>query len=342
MSDDTGFDIVGVDIGGANLKYASASGKKTFSRHFAMWRTPDQLAETLAHDLQTHFSGLRRLVVTMTGELADCFVDRAEGVSSIVTHVQQAAAKLNLPETSYYGVDGSFHSADEAAEQVDVIAAANWHATASFVARQIAPSCTLIDIGSTTTDIIPITDGKVATTAKTDFDRLQSAQLVYIGCRRTPVCALVDQLTFRGQSIGVMNELFATIDDARLVLGLQQPRPDDTDSADGKPRSVAMAANRLARMIGLDRRDISIDDAQELANQVIKPARQRIADALTVNHQPGTQLVVGGHGGDLLAFDAAEVVSLPDQLGVEVSRCAPSFAIARLAALLGEEGDHRL
>ena len=61
--------------------------------------------------------------------------------------------------------------------------------------------------------------GFVATAAMTDHDRLLEGSLIYVGCRRTPVCALVDRLEFRGSASRVMNELFATIDDARLVLG---------------------------------------------------------------------------------------------------------------------------
>lgn len=86
--------VLGMDIGGANLKYATSHGKAA-SREFAMWMIPEQLSESLVEDIQTHFVdfGIRpdELAVTMTGELADCFLDRKIGVEHIVQQTCEAA-----------------------------------------------------------------------------------------------------------------------------------------------------------------------------------------------------------------------------------------------------------
>lgn len=320
---------VGVDIGGANLKYASVSGR-AHSRFFPMWREPELLCGSLIEDLR-EFGAIDSLAVTMTGELADCFVDRQVGVQHIVDHARRAASQLGIRRVGFYKVDGSFCDADTAKQSTDLIAASNWHALASYVGKEVSANALLIDIGSTTTDIIPVVDGRVATTAKTDYDRLVQGSLVYVGCRRTPVCSLVDRLEFRGQSSAVMNEFFATIDDARLVLGTIADLSDDADTADGKPRTAEFAANRLARMIGLDRRAVSIADAQELANQVIHAAKSQISSA--VQQHDSAAVVLSGHGPDLLELSAKQtVVKLSDQLGEEISRCAPAYAVARLFA----------
>ena len=62
--------VLGTDIGGANLKYASSCGTAA-SREFAMWLTPEKLANTLTEDLQRDFldHDLKpaTLAVTMTG-----------------------------------------------------------------------------------------------------------------------------------------------------------------------------------------------------------------------------------------------------------------------------------
>ncbi len=320
--------IVGIDIGGANLKYASHCGR-TLSRPFAMWRRHEQLASTLAEDL-ADFGGSDEIAVTMTGELADCFLDRELGVLHIVEHTEQAAAAVGITRVRYYGVDGNFYAATGAKSNVDLIAAANWHALASFVAADVADAL-LIDVGSTTTDIIPICDGRVATEAHNDFDRLLEGSLVYVGCQRTPVCALLDHLCVGGRQIPVMNEWFATIDDARLLLGFQAEDPGDNDSADGKPRTVEFAANRLARMIGLDRRQVDVIAARELARQVADAAKSRIGAAVQKSACASGLLVLSGHGQDLVETSGAtEIIQFSDRFGSACSRAAPAYAVARL------------
>ena len=333
MTSDTQNLVLGIDIGGANLKYASSCATAA-AREFAMWRTPEQLSQSLIEDIQDHFidHGIRpeELAVTMTGELADCFLDRKMGVEHIVQQTCQAAETLGIAKVRFYGVDGCFHQANAACENPDLIAAANWHALANFVGREIASDALLIDIGSTTTDIIPITGQKVATNALTDYDRLCDHSLVYTGCRRTPVCALVSNLEYRGISTPVMNEMFATIDDAMLLLGHTAEDVDDSSSADGKPRSRQLAANRIARMIGLDRRTINIHDAEIMAHQIISAAIEKIQHAINRHHKHDAW-VLSGHGQVLVSVpDEHPTHHLADHLGTEVARCAPAYAVSRL------------
>ncbi len=322
--------IVGVDIGGANLKFADES-QRARSRFFPIWRQPELLKDALRESLAA-FPEVTALAIVMTGELADCFVDRAEGVDHITAHVHQAAAQLGIKSCYFYGVDGAFRQR-VGVEDVDLLAAANWHALASFVGRTITADALLIDVGSTTTDIVPIRDRAVATKAMTDYDRLGEGSLAYIGCQRTPVCALCSSLRFQDRSVPVMNEVFATIDDARIVLGFELESPTDFQTADGKPRTKEFAANRLARMLGLDRRRVSLQQATHIADQVIHAARERIADSIqrllaTQSFRPQAY-VISGHGNDLLRLpDDQEVISLAERLGPDVSRCAPSYAVA--------------
>lgn len=295
-----------------------------------MWTAWQSLSSALADDLR-RFPEAESLAITMTGELADCFADRESGVAFIVDAASQAARDVGIANPAFYGVDGSFRDAQQAKANANIVAAANWHALASYVGFEIASDALLIDIGSTTTDIVPIKHGKVATGSMTDFDRLVEGSLVYVGCRRTPVCSLVSQVELRGHQIPVMNELFATTDDARLVLGLEPPDRQDTETADGKPRTVTMAANRLARMIGLDVRSLRPREAEELAGQVIEAAIARIELAFTRLDQPGTPIVISGHGRDLIPCKPdREIIDLAEVLTRAVSRCAPSLAVARL------------
>ena len=333
--------VIGIDIGGANLKYAAPVPRTAMrlsstetavakSRFFPMWRCQHQLSDEIANDLRSFESErpIDVLAVTMTGELADCFLDRAEGVRHIVSQASEAAARLKIDEVGFYGVDGRFHDAETACANVDRIAAGNWHALASYIGRSLCSDGVLIDVGSTTTDIIPLSDGKVATAAQTDHDRLVEGSLVYIGGVRTPVATLVNDLLYQDQRVPVMNEWFATMDDVRIVLGLIPEDPDDVDTADGKPRTVEMAVNRLARMIGLDRRSVNVNAGISLAAQVHRAACRPIAEALDrvlrLSGNPNV-VVISGHAPDLIELpQGVSVIQLSELLGQEVSRARTS------------------
>ncbi|MDM4016202.1 hydantoinase/oxoprolinase family protein [Roseiconus lacunae] len=337
---------IGIDIGGANLKYASRNGI-TRSVDFPLWLRSDQLAGQLIDDLaQLPTPG--RLLITMTGELADCFLDRAQGVEEIIQQANQAASFLGVPLT-IYGVGNRWFTADEARGNVECIAAANWHALASFIGGSCVETsdstagelvkehrhALLVDIGSTTTDLIPIFAGQVATQARTDFDRLREGSLVYVGGERTPVCTLVDRLEWNGQSVPVMREVFSTIDDVRLLLGYSN-ESDSCETADGKPRDLFHAANRLARMIGLGHREVSVENARQLAGQVHLAAKRLIEEGFTTLTQQWTWLdrttvIVSGHVNDLLPGIATNQPRLlSEELGEALSRAAPAYALTRL------------
>ena len=123
----------------------------------------------------------------MTAELADCFATKREGVAFVLDAFGTA-----FPGVSpwVYGVNGQFLSVMEARQRPVAVAAANWRASADLVARTFSDAL-LIDVGSTTTDIIPILAGRVAVRGRTDPARLRSGELVYTGAVRTPLCAIV-------------------------------------------------------------------------------------------------------------------------------------------------------
>ena len=310
-----------------------------------MWNSMDPLAEQLTRDLQTHFPTATHIAITMTGELADCFLDRSEGVEFIVGSVQRAAECRGIESPRYYQVDGRFVMEDTAIGNTDWIAASNWHASASWIANHREPGsrgsssqAMVLDIGSTTTDIIPINASGIATQAKTDFDRLAEGSLLYIGCSRTPLCALVNEMRLGDQSVDVMNEVFATTDDVWILLGLRAPDENSVQTADGKPRTLAMAANRMARMIGLDHRDISIPEAKGLARQVLDEIDHRIGAAMKKIDNGGTVFFIGQGAseqawvpscvGDRLDLVVGE--DLEAHRGESILRVYPAYAVSKL------------
>jgi probable H4MPT-linked C1 transfer pathway protein len=179
-----------------------------------------------------------------------------------------------------WGVDGQFHDVSAIRRHPALAAASNWLALAILVARLVPDGAgLLIDVGSTTTDLIPLDRGQAAARGRTDTERLQTGELVYAGVRRTPVCALGTELPYRGISTGLAAELFASTLDVYLTLDEIAPDPKDLSTADGRPATKAAARDRLARMIGTDRDTFTDDDALAFAHAADEALLARLATA---------------------------------------------------------------
>jgi probable H4MPT-linked C1 transfer pathway protein len=273
----------------------------------------------------------------MTGELADCFATKEEGVRHILSALATAAKGIPC---SVYQTSGLLEPFDKALRHPLLAAAANWHALARFAGR-FAPAggAILIDIGSTTTDIILLVDGRPKIQGLTDTERLLSGELVYTGVERSPVCAVLGHLPYRQQSCPVAQELFATTWDAYLILSELPEEPENKNTADGRPATRDAAQARLARCICADSTTFDVNDAIAVAEAIRRGQVALIAAALAKVQLEQTieTIILSGHG-EFLArgvFDYFEVpkriVSLTAELGPELSRCAPAHALAVLA-----------
>jgi probable H4MPT-linked C1 transfer pathway protein len=320
--------ILGLDIGGANLKAATSDGRAV-SVPFALWKQPERLAAAVV-ELVARFSGVDELAITMTGELCDCFETKRDGVRQIVKAAM--AASRNLP-TRFWSTDGVLLDAESATRNYISVAAANWHALATFIGYEMRiRRGLLIDMGSTTTDLIPISDQKAAAIGLTDFDRLTHGELVYTGLRRTPATTLLGP--------DAAAEFFATVLDAHLLLGTIPEDPADTDTADGRPATQRYAHGRLSRMIGGDPELTSTRETLILANSIMNRQRSLVFNRIeAIRNRFETEsptAILAGSGErflrSILAADRfAEVVSLNERLGSEISASAPAYAVARLA-----------
>ncbi len=330
--------ILGLDIGGANLK-AATPDKRAVAVPFPLWKHPEKLPAALG-ELIAQFGEVHEFAVTMTGELCDCFETKRQGVEAIVTAVMNAARCWPV---RVWGTDGHFHTTSEAKEKWETVAAANWHALATYVGGFNRTGVTLLlDIGSTTADLIPILDGQPWGEGSTDTVRLQNGELIYTGVKRTPLCALLPA----GETAA---ELFATTRDAYLLLGRVPEDPIDTDTADGRPATRHFAHARIARMIGGDGTTVPEAETLRLATlaaerqfSMLRTSVERITRRLWSHlySSLGTRrLAVVSGSGEFLARDVLgqaragyeDVYSLADRLGPAVAECAPAYAVAVLA-----------
>jgi (4-(4-[2-(gamma-L-glutamylamino)ethyl]phenoxymethyl)furan-2-yl)methanamine synthase len=262
--------VIGWDVGGAHLKACLLeNGAVVDVAQWAcpLWQGLQHLNAALAQARQRWPQALNSpQAVTMTGEMTDLFVDREDGVQRITDALQSAlpgpVRVYAGPADAQAGALCAWAAPHEAGPRWQQIASANWLATAQHAAA-VAGSGILIDIGSTTTDLIAFKDGRVVSTSRSDRDRLASGELVYQGVVRTPLCALSRRIALQGQTLNVMNEFFATTADVYRLTGELDPAHDLYPAADNAAKTPVATRQRLARMVGCDVRDAS--DAEWLA-----------------------------------------------------------------------------
>ena len=313
-------DLLALDVGGAAIKAADGTGWAA-AEPFPLWRDWGRLPEAIGRMLDRRPA--RRVVATMTGEIADCYQSRTEGVRHIVGAIEAAAGGSG--KVGIYLVDGSIVPAAEAVARPLEAAASNWHAVARLAARHAdSRSAMLVDVGSTTTDLIPIEHGRPAPRATDDVGRMRSGELVYTGVERTPVAAIVRSLPFRGERRPVATERYADSQDVWLILGGLDEDEHDTDTADGRPSTREAARMRLARMLLVDPGDFTRSDAMVAADWCAAVQARRIARGwrrAAWGREPFSSVVVSGHGDPLARRVLAAVgwsgtiVSLRDALG---------------------------
>ena len=329
--------LLGLDIGGANIKAADGTGFAA-SRPFPLWKHPDQLTQALTQTIAVS-PPCEQIIVTMTGELADCYQTKSEGVQAILDATVHA---VDGRQVLVYLTDGRLVSPEDAAGEPLLAAASNWHALARFASRYCrGQSGLLVDIGSTTCDIVPTVGGEPAPVGRTDPERLVAGELVYTGVERSPLCAVIGQIPWRDQRCPLAQELFATTADVYLLLGKLPEDAKNTQTADGRPRTLPCAHARLARAICADTTMFSREDAVTAAESArdaqLSQIEQATCRVIGRSPQSPTTVVVSGIGEflacellDRLGLDA-EVVSLRRELGPDVSRCAPAHALATIA-----------
>lgn len=271
---------VGWDIGGVHSKAVRLAGSAPLRhalRSYELQRAPDRLPDilrSLADELGAAADD--RHAVTMTAELSQHFRTKRDGVAWVTDGF---AAAFGEDRVRVLGVDGAWRTLAQAKHDWRAVAAANWAATARVVAKHHHDAL-LIDIGSTTTDIIPIVNGAVAARGLDDPGRLASKELVYMGAVRTPVEALVAQVPYQRTLAGVSAENFALIGDVHVWRGMLHPSDYDTGAPDGRPTTRDYCGDRLARVICGDREMLTDRDLDAIAVYVAEVQLARTIDAV--------------------------------------------------------------
>ena len=262
--------VVGWDVGGAHIKAClSQRGEVIDVAQWAcpLWQGMDKLAPVVqAARERWPGSGAAQHAVTMTGEMVDLFAHREDGVRRIAAELVRlltasslAAEGAGPDAVHFFAGDAGWCRSEDVAAHWEAVASANWLATARHATLHFGDGL-LVDVGSTTTDLIAFKGGRVVTGSRTDAQRLVSGELAYHGVVRTPLCALARRVAWRGTPHNVMNEYFATTADVYRLTGELDPGHDLYPSADSAAKDLPATRQRLARMVGLDQREGAADD----------------------------------------------------------------------------------
>jgi probable H4MPT-linked C1 transfer pathway protein len=336
--------IVGWDIGGAHLKAARAEQ----ARIVDAVQLPSPLRLGLGAVTEAFAAAKARMgaadrhVVTMTAELADTFASRREGIESLSALAVRELAPAPL---SLYAGRAGFISPEAAARHVEDIASANWFASASLAAK-VHGSALFVDMGSTTTDIVPVSGHAVAARGYTDVERLAAGELVYTGLVRSFVMAVAARAPLAGRWTPLINENFANMADVHRILGTLPEGADQMTTADGRAKTVEASMARLARMVGCDAADAQPAQWAALAQWFAEAQLRSVVDAamlvLSAAALPAEAPIVGAGIGEAVIGEVARrlgrayvsfasLLDVAPQARERASHCAPAAALAVLA-----------
>lgn len=336
--------VTGWDVGGAHLKAARIEDgvvKDVAQFPALIWTDLVDLETALTHAI-AQFGSSPIHAVTMTGELAEIFESRAEGVSRLTEMMTKAVPGKDL---RIFAGRAGFVLPEEVGKHVGDIASANWYASAQVVGRSESDAI-FVDIGSSTSDVIAVFGDKVCAKGYSDAERLSTGELIYTGAVRTPVMAVTDKVPFGGEWQGLMAERFAVMADVYRVLGCLPEDADLFPAVDDREKTAAGSRVRLARMLGRDVADAEDWQWEALARFLSERQLETLAESVHLTASRFSFLkdapIVGAGAGKFIAKDLARRLERPyrdfadlvqggDDCRDKISICAPAVAVGLLA-----------
>jgi probable H4MPT-linked C1 transfer pathway protein len=341
--------VLGLDIGGANTKAAFLKTQdaktqelRTAIEYFPIWKSgKDQLPKIL-EKLKKRLinSALDGVGLTITAELSDAYQTKKEGIRHVLDCVTEVFGDVL---TFVLDVETNLLPVKDALKKPFKVASANWAATGWMISN-LLNNCIIVDVGSTTTSIIPVIKGKIAAEGRTDLEKLQNGELVYSGSLRTNVAAIVDGIPVRGMVARVSSELFAQSGDVHLILGNIGKEEYTVETCDGRGKTKREAMARLARVVCADTDMLTEKEIVDMAKFVYHKQVEQITGGLEQVYERIKQslqekrVVVTGLGRNFLARKVAEksgfedVIDMKEHLGADAAVVSPSVGVALMLA----------
>ncbi len=309
---------IGLDIGGANLKVASINNGKII--YFPMWKKWKELNKQL-FEIKKEYKP-KSVGVVITAELADSFDNKVNGIRYISSVVNDVFDDCNI---FYLDVNGNIKSK---IDDPKLFAASNWVASTKFLLRYYE-NFLFADMGSTTTDLIPVTNKIEA--EKTDYERLRRKELIYFGILRTPIFYVLPEF----DSTPLASEYFSITGDIFTLTGDISVKDYNCETPDGRDKGKEDCMRRIARTLCCDVDEIGKDNIFKLAKLVKEEMIKKTSKAIeTLAAKYKLNKVIGCGIGEFILKKASkhaglDYISLKDKFG-DFSSIFPAYAMARL------------
>ena len=307
---------IGLDIGGANLKVASEDEGEII--YFPMWKKWRELDKQLFKIREKY--GPKKVGVVITAELADSFNNKVDGIEYISSVVERVFDS----EIYYLDVNGNIKSK---IDDPRLFAASNWVASTMFLLNSFK-NFLFADMGSTTTDLIPVTNKIEA--AKTDYERLKRGELLYFGILRTPVFYVLPEF-----DAPLASEFFSITGDVFVLTDDITAKDYSCETPDGKGKRKKECMRRLARTLCCDLDEIGEEKILELAESVKNAMIKKTSEAMIkLSSKYGLDKVIGCGIGEFILEEASkkanlEYISINESFGY-FSSLFPAYAMAKL------------
>lgn len=330
--------IMGLDIGGANIDCAvveiyenTAKIVETKRKYLPMWIENDKLSDNLK-TISKEISEVEIVCVSMTAELADSYLSKIDGVNDVINKV----LKVYSDKKVYFVTVEGLKENNELKKNPIIVAAANWIGTVAVI-KNIKESCIFMDIGSTTTDIIPIKNKKECALGHNDLERLSSGELVYTGMLRTNLATIVHEVPINNKNTRVSSELFSITGDIYRILNDITEEDYTCSTPDNQGTDLISCKRRLARLVCADLDLLNDDELYELAHYIKEKQICQIYDALSQVHSRtniNTVIVTSIGTGNLCEIAAKrlglDVLSLENYLTKKASHVLTAIGAIQL------------
>ena len=241
--------FIGWDIGGANTKVCifdeSLNIIEVKSKNINLWENFEELNYYFQEISKPYINYDVQNFITITAESCDNFNNRHTGIYSILEN-----CNLNMyGKKLYYSNIDKYLIYDDALKNPDSLFSTNWMLTLKYL-NKIKNVDLIVDIGSTTTDIIykhmSITENI------DDHKRLVNNSLLYAGVIRTPLPMIVNNVNFLSNEVPLINEVFSTTGDIFNITNDIDFNQLDYIGADNLNYTKKNSFVRIARSLGLD------------------------------------------------------------------------------------------
>ena len=241
--------FIGWDIGGANTKVCIFDMNFNIieikSKNINVWQNFEDLKHYFQEISKPYINYHVQNFITITAESCDNFENRHSGVISIL---ENCNSYIHGTKLFYSNID-KYLIYNDALKNPDYLFSTNWMLTLKYL-NKIKNVDLIIDIGSTTTDII-YKHMNVQENID-DHKRLVNNSLLYAGVIRTPIPMIVNKVNFLSKEVPLINEVFSTTGDIFNITNDIDFNELDYVGADNLNFTKKNSFVRIARSLGLD------------------------------------------------------------------------------------------